>query len=520
MNWLTMIVLNASLASMTLATAHSAMAQATERDDDTEGVSITVYSSADPAGFDPQFFISQMSQGYNRHYIWHVPGFGVIKDTRPLQLIEGINEVRFTDIAQYIDPTTVSLTDLTDPNGTVVLEQNYEFDLINPQKLYEKYIDHEVELQIEREGQTTVVRGTVLAVNGGQVIVETDAGVTLVNQNDGRLTLPPLPSHSLVTRPTLVWKLYAEEAGERLVRTTYQTSGITWRADYHLVLNASDTQADLGAWVTLMNLSGAAYEHAKLKLIAGDVQRVEPQSPFSGMGGGAGRRSGHDLAEGFDQKAFFEYHLYTLPRRTDILPNQTQQITLFPTARDVNVQKKYVYYGLPANFRWRTFADAQTDAHIGTQSDTTVDVYVQFDNAEANNLGIPLPRGKVRVYKADDADGTLEFVGEDLINHTPRDERLLIKVGKAFDIVGERTQTNFERPSMAEIVETFEIEVRNRKDEPADVIIRENLFRWLNWEIVGASAEFEKIDSRTVHWTVTVPPGETQTVTYTVRYWW
>ncbi len=486
-----------------------------------EGAAVTIYSSADPAGFDPQRFIAQERQGFDPNYAWQVPGFGVVKEVRNVDLQAGENELRFTDVAQFIDPTTVSFTDLTDPDGTAVLEQNFEFDLVNTQKLYEKYVDREVGLEATTaDGHVNVVTGKVLAASGGMFILQTPEGLEFLQHGSSRIKLPPLPLDGLVTKPTLVWKVRSSQGGQHRIRTTYQTDGITWRSDYNLTLNPEDTQADLGAWVTLMNLSGSAYRDARLKLIAGDVQRIRADD------GKLGRMRGMMAAapmaeEGFVEKAFFEYHLYTLPRRTDILSNTTQQITLFPTARGVNVEKVLVYYGLPQAIHWYGYGNPQLDRNLGNQSNPKVDVYVSFKNEKDNSLGIPLPAGKVRVYKRDDADGTLEFVGEDLIDHTAKDEKVLIKLGQAFDVVGERTQTQFDPDTGRKTaIESFRIQVRNHKEAEQKVIIKENLFRWATWEITKSSDEFEKIDARTIHFTVTVPPNGEKNVTYTVRYTW
>jgi hypothetical protein len=491
-----------------------------------EGPAVTIYSSADPAGFDPQQFIAQQRQGYNPQFAWQVPGFGVVKEVRAIALKPGLNEVRFTDVAQFIDPTTVSFADLTDPGGTAVLEQNFEFDLISPDKLYEKYIDRDVTLVSTRDGHAAESTGRVLAVNGGMFIIQTagpsGGGIEFITQGSGQIKLPPLPLDGLVTKPTLVWKLSAQQPGRHQIRTAYQTSGMTWRADYNVVLNASDTKADVGAWVTLMNLSGAGYRDARLKLIAGDVQKVQPGRDLYRARMEMADAVAGAAAPGFEEKTFFEYHLYTLPRRTDILASATQQLTLFPTASNVAVEKVLVYYGLPEGQHW-LFPAPQTDRNLGNQSNPKVDVYVRFRNEKENNLGVPLPKGKVRVYKQDDADGTLEFIGEDLIDHTPRDEEVLVKLGQAFDVVGERTQTNFtiDMPRRT-ITESYRIQIRNHKDAPGavKVIIKENLFRWSNWQITDHSHEFEKVDSRTIHFTVEAPNDGEATVTYTVKYTW
>ncbi len=486
-----------------------------------DGPAVTVYSSADPAGFDPQQFIAQQKMGGNPNFAWQVPGFGVVKELRKVKLDAGKNDLRFTDVAQFIDPTTVSFADLTHPEGTAVLEQNFEFDLVSPEKLMEKYIDRDISVVLNHGDTTETVTGKLLSSVQGRLVLSTPDGVRIVGGEGQQVKLGELPG-GLITRPTLVWKLTADKGGEHEIRTTYQTSGITWRSDYNMILNEADTKADIGAWVTMMNLSGAAYKNARLKLIAGDVQRIQPQTPrYAGMAKRGMEMAMAAEAPGFQEKSFFEYHLYTLPRRTDILANTTQQITLFPTARDVNVEKVMVYYGLPEASNWWFTGSPGIDRNLGNQSNPKVDVYVRFKNDQASHMGMPLPKGKVRVYKKDDADGTLEFVGEDLIDHTPKDEKVLIKLGQAFDVVGERTQTNFTIDTTGKtMTDSYKITLRNHKKDAQKVIIKENLFRWSTWEITNKSDPFEKIDARTIHFEVTVPPDGEKTVTYTVKYTW
>lgn len=482
-----------------------------------QDISLTVYSSADPAGFDPQRFIMQQRMGYNPAFAWSVPGFGVVKEVRTIDLRPGLNELRFTDVAAFIDPTTVSFVDLTNPTGTSVLEQNFQFDLVSADKLYEKYVDREVELRVVRDGREVTVTGTVLSVTGGMFIVQSDEGIQFIPQGSGQLRLPPLPLDGLVTKPTLLWKVRAEEGGRHEVRTTYQTAGLTWRADYNLVLNDDETKADLGAWVSLMNLSGVSYTNAQLKLVAGDVQRVQQPQPGYMMRGGAAMEMAMDA--GFEEKAFFEYHLYTLPRRTDVLSNSTQQLMLFPTATDVNVEKVLIYQ--PTGVYLWGGNQPNVDAGYGLMGERKVDVFIRFDNARENNLGMPLPAGKVRVYKMDDADGTLEFIGEDLIDHTPREESLRIQVGKSFDMVGERTQTSFNVDTRGRVLtESYTIELRNRKDHAQTVLVREMMSRGRNWELTQNSQPFKKLDASTIEFEVNIPADGTRTVMYTVKYTW
>ena len=501
--------------------AAPALAQENDQAAGPTDVSLTVYSNADPRQFDPQQFIAQQRQGYDPQFVSQVPGFGVVRDTRTLDLEEGLNTVRYRDVAQFIDPTTVSLVPLDEGPEIEVLQQEFEFDLVSPEKLLDKYIDQEVTVNVEMADQVQSITGTLLSSSQGRLVLQTDEGVQIVPWSD-HIQLGELPG-GLITQPTLVWELLAGQAGQRQVRTAYQTDGITWRADYNLVLGEEETTADLGAWVTLLNLSGARYQDAQLKLIAGDVQRVEPPQPVAydyavREAAMAQRQRGQ---VGFEEKSFFEYHLYTLPRPVTIEQNSTMQIALFPTAQDVNVTKKLVYYGLPEHFDRGFFPNPRTDRELGVQSNEKVDVYIEFANEEENNLGIPLPAGLVRVYKEDPDDQALEFVGEDLIDHTPKGQEVLVKVGQAFDVTGERVQTNFRVDADDEwMEETITVTLHNAKEQPQDVTIRENLYRWVNWEIIDASDEWEKLDSRTIHFPVTVPAEGEKAVTYTVRYTW
>lgn len=484
---------------------------------DDEGPSVTVYSTADAADFDPQRFISQQRQGNDANYAWQVPGYAVIKEVRPATLQPGVNELQFTDVAQFIDPTTVSFADLSHPDATSVLEQNFRFDLVNPAKLLERYIDQQIGVYVAMGNSTELVEGTLLSAANNSLVVHTSEGLRIIDGLGQSIRLNELPE-GLITRPTLIWKINTSTGGDHKFRTTYQANGITWRADYNVVVNDDSTRADIGAWVSLLNLSGATFENARLKLIAGDVQRVQPQQQIYTM---SKRMRGAEMADaGFEEKSFFEYHLYTLPRRTDIASNTTQQITLFPTARDVAVEKTLVYFGLPQAGNWR-FGSPAGDRNLGASSNTKVDVYLKFRNAEDNHLGKPLPKGKIRVYQRDDADDTLEFIGEDLIDHTAKDETVLIKLGQSFDVVGERKQTDYEYSEAAHrIVESIEVLLRNHKDVDQKVIVREPLYRWSNWEITRKSDDFEKIDSRMIHFPVVVPANGEKRVTYTVRYTW
>ena len=487
---------------------------------DDDGPSLTVYSSADPAGFDPTRFVAQQRQGATATAASQVPGFGVVRDTRRVD-VPAAGELAFADVAEHIDPTTVAFDDLTDPAGTAVLEQAFRFDLASPDKLLDRYVGRRVGYVVRAQDGTLAeqTEGTVVSINQGTVVLQTGAGLRFVPARDPGLRLPRLPE-GIVTRPTLVWKVASASPGSHRVRTTYQTAGLTWRADYNLVLDASGKKAELGAWVTLLNVSGASWRDARLRLVAGDVARVRT-TPTRATSSGGSTRGGFDAGPGFEEKAFFEYHLYTLPRRTDVLENSTQQLVLFPTARDVGVERVLVYYGLPEAASWSVTPQPRTDRDVRAAANPKVDVYLRVQNTAANHLGMPLPRGRVRVLQQDDAAGTPEFVGEDVVDHTPEDETVLVKVGQAFDVVGERTQTAFEvDASRRTMSESVRVVLRNRKAEAVRVTVRETLFRWMGWEVTQSSRPFVKRDARTVHFDVDLAPGATEEVTYTVRYAW
>lgn len=486
------------------------------------GVSLTVYSAADPAQFDPKGYLQQITQ--NPYYAQQMPmpGYGVVRDVRKLNL--GAKQLRFTDVAAGIDPTTVSFRSFTDPKASV-LEQNFEFDLVSSQKLLKRYVDKSVAVDVDRgQGNVETIVGTLLSAESGLILKDQATGeVRILNSYSGiRLA----DASNLITRPTLVWTIDSDQGGDQTVEVSYQTDGITWRADYSLILNADDTAADVSSWVTLLNLSGASYKDASLKLVAGDVQRIQPrQNVYDDMMYARGKVSAEMASTGFAEKSFFEYHLYTLGRKTTIEQNATKQIELFEPRPGVPVQKVFVYYGLPQAQYWGYGGSPQMDRNFGTESNKKVDLYVRFRNAEDQGLGIPLPAGRVRVYKRDSegagADGNLEFVGEDVIQHTPKNEEVLIKMGSAFDLVGERKQTDFQIDSGAHwITESFEIKLRNQKDAPATVIVKENLFRWATWQITTSSHKWEKQDARTIHLPIDLKAGEEKTVTYTVKYTW
>jgi hypothetical protein len=303
----------------------------------------------------------------------------------------------------------------------------------------------------------------------------------------------------------------------------YQTTGITWWADYNLTYaegsDANSCKLDVGAWVSVLNQSGASYPDARVKLIAGDVHRA-PRPELFGRAAAAPAAVVAEEAKGFEEKQFFEYHLYTLGRPSSLPDNSTKQIELFPAVSGVDCEKNLVYYG-QADLYAGYGGSPYTDRNFGITGNKKVDTYLSFKNGQEYGLGIPMPSGRVRVSKLDTADGSLEFIGEDRIDHTPRNETILLKLGSAFDVVGERRQVDYSIDTSRKVItEQIEVKIRNRKEQAVRVIVKESLYRWVNWRIVASTHAFEKQDARTIHLPVTVGADEEAIVRYTVRYTW
>jgi hypothetical protein len=365
------------------------------------------------------------------------------------------------------------------------------------------------------------VTGTLAGTQGGLTLKLADGSVRILPSYSS-VRLPGLPG-GLISKPTLVWDIDAARGGSHKSRVTYQTKGMTWWTDYNLTYSEpkpGSCKVDVGAWVTIVNQSGTAFADAKLKLIAGDVQRAQPRGQvYPAAAAQRMMKAVEAKDEGFAEKAFFEYHLYTLGRPANIANNSTKQIELFPMAPGVGCEKSLVYQGQLGTYY---YGGLVVDRGYGTTSNKKVDIYLRLKNSKVNGLGVPLPAGKIRVSKLDDSDGALEFVGEDLIDHTARDETVQVKLGSAFDVVGERKQLDFRIDTSAKwIEEDIEIKLRNQKpDETVTVLAKENLYRWSNWSIIRRSHDFTKDDSRTVVFPVRLAPKAEATVRYTVRYTW
>ncbi|MDB6086454.1 MAG: hypothetical protein JWN43_4335 [Gammaproteobacteria bacterium] len=478
---------------------------------------ITIYSSVQPGAVPAEYY--RPLPGQRIADASAIPGYAVVSQDRKVSLAAGRNQLRFTDVAALADPTTVQFVSLSDPQNTRVLEQNFQFDLVSTQKLLSKYIDKSVTAQVMQGAQSSDITGTLLSSADGLVLRGTDGQIHAINQYSN-LRFAELPG-GLITRPTLLWEIEARKSGEQTARVSYQTGGMSWWVDYNLTFtpgaNANLGFIDVGAWVSIINQSGAGYDDAKLKLVAGDVQRARPQIQPQAFNA-ASKRLDVTQDAGFAEKAFFEYHLYTLGRRTSLPNNSTKQLELFEAAKHVPAHKTLVYFG-QAGMYYGSGVNAERS--YGTNFNEKVDVYLEFKNEEKSGLGIPLPKGRIRVSQLDTADRGLEFIGEDIIDHTPKNERVLVKLGSAFDVVGQRRQVDFAVDSKAKwLEEEIEVKLRNHKAGPVEVLVKESLFRWSNWTVKSSSEPYEKADARTIYFPVAIAADAEHTIRYRVRYTW
>lgn len=443
---------------------------------------------------------------------------GLVKETRPFNLKNGVNEIKVEDVAAQIDATSVHFKSLTAPAAVTVLEQDFRYDLASPDTILNRYLGKEIELErvTGRDGEKKeTIKGVLLSNSGGRVVQS--GGKILINPQ-GSPVLAELPE-GLLTKPTLVWKLASKQAGKHEGEISYLTGGMSWNADYILVVDKDDAKADLTAWVTVANNSGAAYKDAKLKLVAGDMHRA----PSPMMGGKRGYMAkamvSSEMDGGMVEKSFFEYHLYSLQRLTTLAENSSKQVEM-ASAADIPLKKIYVYDGAQG-VQWLNYGDSgYWDPNYGVSSGKKISVHFEISNKKMDGLGIALPKGRVRVYKKDD-DGSLQLAGEDAIDHTPKDEKVRVKMGESFDLVGERKRTDYQSDMKGHrFQETFEIRLRNHKDAPVTVTVVEHLYRWTNWKVVDASQKFDKKDAQTVEFAVPVAKDGESVVTYTVKYSW
>jgi hypothetical protein len=425
---------------------------------------------------------------------------GLVKDQRKISLRKGTGELKFMDVASQIIPTSVYIKSLINPRSLRILEQNYEYDLLNPQKLLDKYVGKEVKLYsrnpyTERE---EVVRATLLSNNGGPIF---KIGDEITFGHPGRIIFPGVPA-DLISKPTLVWLLENDLAEGQQIEASYLTNGINWRADYVVTLNAKDDMADLAGWVTVDNKSGTAYKDASVKLIAGDVHRAREEPEYREQV--LRMAKAQAAAPQFKEEEFFEYHIYTLQRPSTIKDNQTKQVSLVH-AENIPVKKELVLSGAKYYY-YSQYGEAIANQKVG--------VFIEIRNKQENNLGMPLPKGLVRVYKHDN-EASLQFVGEDSIDHTPKDEKVRIKLGDAFDVVASRKQTDWKKIAHDTYEAGFEISLRNHKKE--DVVVKAVEPIPGDWTVLSASHGYEKTSASTAEFNIPVPKDQETKLIYRVR---
>ncbi|HWQ54382.1 MAG TPA: DUF4139 domain-containing protein [Bryobacteraceae bacterium] len=466
--------------------------------------------------------------------------FAIVRETIPLKLQAGANRIEFAGVTASVEPESVILRDPAGKRALSILEQNYRADPIALEALLAAYEGKTIEFQVRSADRTEIVQGKIIRAGSMPRTMYDPAAYSMRQQmampsppiievaGKLRFELPGTPlfpalSAGAQLKPALTWIIHTGTAGPLDAELSYASGGFNWEADYNIVQGAAGT-IDLTGWVTIENRSGKAFENAAVKLMAGDVNKVAPRG---GVGGGVvgGLVSSAGMAgqvAPVTEKTFDEYHLYTLPRPVTLLDKESKQVE-FLRAQGIKAEVLYVYDG--ANIDWNRYRHApaemlRQDTGFGAQSQSKVWVMREFINTTANRLGMALPKGKARFYRRD-TDGRMEFTGEDTIDHTPENERIRVFTGAAFDIVGERRRTSFRIDHGRQSAdESFEIKVRNRKKEPAEVRVVEHMYRWTGWEIPVSSMPPNKTDAQTAEFRVSLQPGEEKTVTYAVHYQW
>ncbi len=430
----------------------------------------------------------------------------LIKDVRSVTLSKGPNRLAFRDVSAEIKPETAALRSLSHPGEIHLLEQNFDFDLLSPNKLLQKYVGKRV--SVVRTHPTTGVESEeealVLSANNGVVL---KIGERIETGIPGRLVYDRVPDN-LRDRPTLTIQLDSDIEGSQRLELSYLSGGLNWKADYVAELNPGDDRMDLNGWVTLTNQSGTTYREARLQLVAGDVHRVREHKPEVMMSALA-KQERAVREEMMSEESLFEYHLYSLGRPTTIADNQTKQVALL-SASEIAVHKKFVLKGRDYYYR-SSYGDLGQKLKVG--------VFVKIRNSESSNLGVPLPKGIVRVYKRD-SQGNAQFVGEDRIDHTPKNEEIRLKLGNAFDVTADKKQTDFKKIAVVgrynyAFESSYEIELKNAKIQPITVIVQEPVPG--DWKIVKESHSHEKQAASTAVWRIEVPPEGKAVLTYTVQ---
>lgn len=430
----------------------------------------------------------------------------LVKDLRSIQIDSGYNKLAFREVSAQMRPETAILRSLDYPKGFRLIEQNFDFDLLTPQKLLEKYVGKKVGVVKVHPttGKETIEDAIVLSVNNGVVL---RMGERIETGYPGRIIYDEVPEN-LRDRPTLVISLNNGTHRKQDLQLSYLTGGLGWKADYVAELSPNDDFLDLAGWVTLTNQSGTTYKNAKLQLVAGDVNQVRHEMRLRRNELMMAKSVAEDSAQEMVEEGLFEYHLYTLQRPTTIKNNQTKQVSLL-SATKIPVKKEFLLKGFDYYYR-SSYGDIGQKLKVG--------VFVEFENKETSNLGMPLPKGVVRVYK-NDKSGNAQFVGEDRIDHTPKNEKVKLKLGDAFDITADKKQTNFKKATAIgkynyAYTASFEVILKNAKDEPVEVVVREPIPG--DWKMKRESHSHKKVAAGTAEWKIKVPAEDEAKLTYEV----
>lgn len=465
--------------------------------------------------------------------------FAVVRQELPLDLKSGVNQINVTDITMHLEPDSIILRDPSGKHSLQVLEQNYRADAISEQMLLYLYEGKTIEFEVS--GGATV-RGKIIrsgyvphdsfamsrygqSYYQAQMVGASEQPVIEVN-GQLRFSLPGMPifpnlTDDTILKPRLEWLLASDKPGRFPAEFSYVTGGMSWQADYNIVAPEKGDLVDIVAWVTIDNQTGRTFDNAHIKLMAGDVNKIQPGSTGRNFQEALAMKDAAAPAPAVTERAFDEYHLYTLERPTTLRDRETKQVE-FIHASGVAAKQIYVYDGAEIDYNryngWN-WENIRNDHSYGTESNPKIWVMREFANSEANHLGIPLPKGRVRFYRSDSAQ--VEFTGENMIDHTPKDETVRIYTGNAFDLIGERKRDNYVIESnKRSAIESFEIKVRNHKKDPVQVRVVEHLYRGKNWEITAKSDEFVKKDSQTIEFPVTVAPDSEKVISYTAHYTW
>jgi hypothetical protein len=472
--------------------------------------------------------------------------FAVVRQTLPLDLKGGANQLEITNITSHLEPDSVILRDLNSGRDLRILEQNYRSDVASQGRLLSLYEGKTIEFLVaDKDGNRKLMPGKIIrsgyvphyeAYNGysqqyaqsQQAYVAAGNGEPII-EIDGKLQfgLPGQPifpalSNDTILKPTLSWLLQTDRPGATTAEFSYVTGGMSWHADYNVVAPVSGNMLEVVGWVTLDNQTGKTFPNARIKLMAGDVNKIQPGGTFDRLASfNSGVLARAEAAPAVTERSFDEYHLYTLDRPSTLYDRETKQVE-FVRAAGVPSKRVYVYDGVQIDQNYRNYPmeNIRDMENFGVQSNPKIWTMIEFKNSKENHLGMSLPKGRVRFYRRD-TDGQLEFTGENMIDHTPADETIRLYTGNVFDAVGERKRTFFKVDRNAHTVdESFEIRLRNHKKEPMEIRVVEHLYRWNNWEIMKNSDPFTKIDSKTIEYRVTVPADGEKVVTYTSHYTW